>query len=113
MVPAGEDPPLPDVGFKKGRTLPLKLQLFAGDRLLTDADVVAPKIVSLIRIGDAIPINAYDLDSGEANDSGLYFRFSDGIWIYNLSTKLLNSGTYKISLELADGDIVCAAFVLI
>ena len=112
LVPSGEDPPLPDVAFKKGRTLPLKLQLFAGDRLLTDADVVAPKIVGLIRTGDAIPIDMYDLDSGQANDSGPYFRFSDGQWVYNLGTKRLSSGTYKITLELPDGDRVCAGFVL-
>lgn len=113
LVPVGEDPPLPDVAFKKGRTLPLRLQLFAGDRLLTDADVAAPKIVGLIRIGDAVPIDTYDLDSGEANDNGPYFRFSDGNWVYNLGTKRLSSGTYKITLELPDGDRVCAAFVLI
>jgi len=112
LVPAGQDPPLPDVAFKQGRTVPLKLRLFSGGRLLTNTEVSPPKIVGLVRSGNAIPLDTWDSDSGEANDSGPYFRFSDGNWVYNLSTKRLSSGIYVITLELPDGDLVCGAFVI-
>jgi uncharacterized membrane protein len=113
LVPLSEEAPLPDVAFKQGRTLPLKLDLFSGDRLLTDADVVAPpKIVAIMRDGEAVPMETLDLDSGEANDSGVFFRFPEAIWIFNLSTKGLITGTYAITLELPDGDHVWARFSL-
>jgi hypothetical protein len=112
LVPAGAEVPLPDVAFKQGRTLPLKLQLFSGDRMLTNADVAPPKIVAIVREGSPIPMETLDLDSGQANDSGPFFRFSEGDWIYNLSTKERGIGTYKITLQLPDGDRVCAGFVL-
>ena len=106
LVATSQDPPLPDVAFKQGRTLPLKLQLFSASRILTDADVAPPKIVGLMRSGSAIPLEILDLDSGEANSDGSYFRYTDGYWIYNLSTKGLSTGTYKITLQLPDGDLV-------
>jgi hypothetical protein len=112
LVPVGQDPPLPDVAFKQGRTLPLKLKLFSAGRMLTDADVAPPIIVSLSRSGNALDLDTLDLDAGEANDNGVMFRFDDGVWIYNLSTKGLSSGTYRITLKLPDGDLVCAGFFL-
>ena len=112
LVPAGQEVPLPDVAFKQGRTLPLKLHLFAGDTMLTDADVAPPKIVALTRSGNAIPLETLDLDAGQSNDNGSCFRFADGFWVFNLSTKGLTSGTYTIILEMPDGQLMSAGFVL-
>ena len=71
-----------------------------------------PVIAGLVRSGSALPLDILDLDSGEANSSGTDFRFADGVWFYNLSTKNLVSGTYKITLKLPDGDLVCGCFIL-
>ncbi len=107
-----QPPIFPDRAFKQGRTLPLKLQLFCGSTLLTDADVPPPEIVSLVRLGDAIDLETVDLDAGQANDSGFLFKFSDDKWVYNLSTAGLSSGTYTISIRMPDGFNRRTGFVL-
>ena len=113
LVPQGDPIPLPAKASKQGRTLPLKLRLFCGATALTDADVSPPQIVALVREGDApLDLETVDLDAGMANDNGVFFRFSDPNWVYNLSTKALSSGTYTINLEMADGLRYNASFVL-
>ena len=111
----GGEPPCPDKAFKQGRTLPLRFQLFSQEGLLlTDADVeTAPMIVKVTRKGDApLDLETIDLDAGEANDSGPYFRFSEDTWVYNLSTKDLITGTYSITLEMPDDRRFVTGFVL-
>ncbi len=90
----------------------MKLRLFCGVTALTNADVSPPQIVALVRGGDAIDLEMVDLDAGMANDNGVFFRFSDPNWVYDLSTKALGSGTYTITLEMADGLRYTASFVL-
>lgn len=99
-------PPWPDVAFKAGRTLPLKVKLSCGGTALTDADIAAPELVGLTVIGQTpIDVTAIDLDSGTANDEGTLFRFSsDGYWVYNLSTQTLSGNTiYRITIRMPDG----------
>lgn len=112
LVPDGNTPPLPTVAFKLGRTLPLKLKLRCGITELTDAEVTAPCIVALIRAGNAIDLQTIDPDSGQANDNGVFFRYSAPNWVYNLSTKGLMSGTYVIVIRTPDGQRYVGAFVL-
>jgi hypothetical protein len=112
FVPEGGSIIFPDKAFKQGRTLPLRLRLFAGGVALTDAHVSPPQIVVLVRSGDAIDLDTIDPDAGEANDSGVLFRYSDPNWVYNLRTKDLSSGTYVITIEMPDGLRYAAAFVL-
>jgi len=114
LVPDGEEVILPDKAFKQGRTLPLKLQLLCGTTVLTDTDVAPLEIVSIIREGEAVNLETIDPDAGEANDSGVFFRFSstDLQWVYNLSTKDLSAGTYSISIEMPDGKQYVGGFVL-
>ena len=112
LVPEGDSVPLPDKAFKRGSTLPMKLQVFRGGVLLSDLDVSPPQIVALLREGDAINLDTVDLGTGQANDSGLFFRFTDGSWLYNLSSKGLDSGTYVITIQLSDGHRYVASFVL-
>jgi hypothetical protein len=112
LVPWTDPVIIPDKAFKQGRTLPLKLQLSCGATALTDADVAAPRIVALVREGDAIDLETIDPDAGAANDNGLLLRYSAPNWIYNLSTQGLTTGTYVITIEMPDGLRYSAAFVL-
>jgi hypothetical protein len=112
LVPDGNAPPLPQHAFKAGRTLPLKLQISCGGFPLGDAAVAAPRIVGLVRNGDALDISTIDLDAGQSNDSGVLFRFEGGSWVYNLSTQGLATGTYTITIEMPDGQRYAAGFVL-
>jgi N-acetylneuraminic acid mutarotase len=112
LVPEGDSVPLPDHAFKRGRTLPLKVQMSQDGTPLADADS-APRIVGLVRIGDPpLDLTTIDLDAGQANDSGMLFRFEDGSWVYNLSTKGLATGTYTLTVEMPDGQRYSAGFVL-
>jgi len=106
------DPPLPEHAFKRGRTIPLKLKLLCGSTPLGEGQVSPPKITSLVRVGDAEDLTVLDLNSGTSNDNGPNFRWSDPHWIYNLSTKELTVGTYQITIEMPDGQVFVAAFVL-
>jgi hypothetical protein len=112
LVPVGQPVPMPGSAFKDGRTLPLKLELFEGKLLLTGNKVSPPSIVALVKNGAALDLNVIDLDSGQANDSGTLFRFSDPDWVYNLSTKNLSAGAYTLSIQTPDGRRWNAGFVL-
>ena len=61
---------------------------------------------------DAIDLETVDLDAGDSGDSGPFFRFSDDKWVYNLSTKGTDSGTFSITLEMPDGRTYVTGFVL-
>jgi Tol biopolymer transport system component len=112
LVPEGQMVPLPSRAFRRGSTLPLRLRLWCGNQSLTEADVPAPRIFGLVRNSEPVDLTTIDPDSGEANDNTLFFRFSDGNWVYNLSTGDLVTGTYVIAIELPDRRRVHAAFVL-
>ncbi|MBW7957020.1 MAG: SBBP repeat-containing protein [Deltaproteobacteria bacterium] len=102
----------PDKAFKKGSTLPLKIQLSCNGNALTSNEVVSPRIVSLSRGSDVSDPEVIDLDSGQANDDGTNFRYSDYEWVYNLSTKALNTGSYIITVEMPDGSRYNGSFGL-
>ena len=117
LVPVGltpeEVPPLlPTRAFKRGSTIPLKLQLFCSEMVLTNANVAPPRIVGLFASGGPIDLATVDINSGAANDNGIYFRFSDPNWVYNLSTQGLSAGTYTITILMPDGRSFNAGFVL-
>ena len=112
LAPEGETAVPPAKAFKQGRTLPLKLELFSAGVALTGLEVDPPQIMGLARTGATVDLETTDLDSGQANDNGLLFRFEEGSWIYNLSTRVLSAGTYELTLEVDDGRRYTAAFVL-
>ena len=103
LVPEDSELVMPDAAFKRGRTLPLRLQLLCGAMLLTDVDVNPPVLENVQRIDDSQNLDLVDIDTGQANDSGNTFRYADTEWIYNMSTKGLRSGTYKIGIRMPDG----------
>ncbi len=107
-----EPPLLPTKAFKQGSTIPLKLQLFCSGMACTNANVTPPRIVGLFATGGPIDLTVVDIDAGAANDNGVYFRFSDPNWVYNLSTQGLSAGTYTITIQLPDGRRFNAGFVL-
>lgn len=114
LAPEGQLVPLPPRSFKAGGTLPLKLLLYCGSSPLTGADVAPPMLVGLIRWGTEVDIPLTDADSGQANDNGVLFRYSDGNWVFNLSTKNLGltPGTYTITIEMPDTRRFSGSFVL-
>ncbi len=112
LAPEGSEIILPDKAFKQGSTLPLKLQLLCGSAVLADTDVNPPRIISIIRAGEAVDLQTIDPDAGQANDNGYLFRYADSQWIYNLSTKNLSVGTYSIAIEMPDGRQFVGGFVL-
>jgi len=112
LVPESSLPILPGNAFKLGRTLPVKLQLLCQGTPQTSGDVLPPHIAGLVRGGNALDLSTLDLDAGEANDSGVQFRYADGNWIYNLSTAGLSSGTYTLTIQTPDGQRYNAGFVL-
>ena len=112
LVPEGLPVAMPGNAFKQGRTLPLRLGLSRDGVALSNADVSPPQIVALIRNGEALDLATMDLDAGQANDNGTLFRFSDGNWVYNLSTQGLSAGTYIITIQMPDGRRWNAGFVL-
>jgi hypothetical protein len=112
LTPEGLPVAMPGNAFKQGRTLPLRLGLFRDGVALSNADVSPPQIVALTRNGEALDLATMDLDAGQANDNGTLFRFSDGNWVYNLSTQGLSAGTYTITMQMPDGRRWNAGFVL-
>jgi hypothetical protein len=70
--------------------------------MLSDADVATPRILGVTKNGATIAIPIDLPAAGWSNGNGGFFRYSEGCWIYNLSTKALSSGTYKISIELPE-----------
>jgi hypothetical protein len=112
LVPEGSPVQLPDKAFKQGRTLPLKLTTLCGGSPVCGDGVTPPRIVSLVRSGQALNIDTMDLDVGDANDGGFDFRPADGHWIFNLKTADFPTGTYAITVQLMDRSKWVGAFVL-
>jgi hypothetical protein len=46
-----------------------------------------------------------EIISTSAADSGNTFRLSDDLYIFNLSTKSLSPGTYRLFVDLQDGSV--------
>ena len=76
LVREGFPVAFPDIAFARRRVLPMRLRMFCGGQVLTDADVAAPAIVAIKRIGDPpLDLEVIDLEVGVASDSGIHFRF--------------------------------------
>jgi hypothetical protein len=89
--------------FKPGSTVPVKFQLTdANASVVTSATakLLVQKYSNSEPVGDAIEVT-----STSAADVGNLFRVSDGIYIYNLDTRALGTGTYQIQAILDDGTI--------
>ena len=93
--------------------LPIKFQLcdYAGKPVGTAvAKLSVLKVTSSVDTGDPVVV----LDSGSSNDNGILFRYDSGgaQFIYNLSTKNLSTGTYRIVITLDDTTTIVTYFEL-
>jgi len=92
-----------DKAFKVNRVIPIKFQLYRLDgSIVTDVDI-APPILELDYLGydgSQVPDEIDATPAGEANE-GVLFRFDpvSGQWIFNLSTKNLAAGFYRILIK--------------
>jgi hypothetical protein len=90
--------------------VPLKLQLSCESETCA-AMVQPPRIVALLRSGEALNIAVLDLDAGSVDDDGLVFRPANCQWIYNLSAVGLLVASYLITIETPDGSRYDGGFV--
>ena len=74
--------------------------------------VAPPEIIAVTRTGDVLDLGTLDLDSGQSASSTPFFRYENGSWIYNLSTQGFLPGTYQIDIQMPDGIVRSAGFVL-
>jgi hypothetical protein len=111
LVPEGATPPVPAHAVRAGSAVPLKLRLWCGG-VAIGSGVIAPRLAGLTREGEAIDLTLVDTDAGAANDTGTSFRAADGQWVYNLSTRGLVPGQYRITIAMPDGLIWSAALML-
>ncbi len=94
--------PLKEGGkYKRGRTLPIKFQVF--DASGSPINSVRATI-QLIKLHDGeVSGDPIELESSSAADTGVNFRYTDEQYIYNLNTKMISAGYYQISALLDDG----------
>jgi hypothetical protein len=98
----GIAPPLEDGGiYKASRTLPVKFDLrFAGG----EAVATALAHLKVLPLGaDDTPGDPLDVQSGGAADGGNTFRYADGSYQYNLSSKGMAPGRYRLVILIDDG----------
>ncbi|MGH9797675.1 MAG: hypothetical protein ACRD5D_05910, partial [Candidatus Polarisedimenticolia bacterium] len=112
LVEEGEPMPSPGRAHKTGSILPLRLWLGCGDRTLGDRDVAAPRLVSLV--GPAGPVDPAAIGLGAAGSSGVpgLFRFAGDAWQFNLGTRGLAPGSYRMVVEIPGGGRMTAPMSL-
>ena len=84
--------------FKLGSTIPVKFRL---TNECANVSLVAK--IYLRKIDNGIEGTQLEATSTSAADTGNTFRWSDGQFIFNLATKPLSAGTWKITIDLGDG----------
>ena len=86
--------------YKRGRVLPIKFQLFASDGspvLNESAELSIYQLSDNVVTGQAL-----DTQSNSNADSGNSFRLTEDGYIYNLGTKSMDKGTYRLVITLSD-----------
>ncbi len=95
--------------FKLGSTIPVKLALCdANGSTVTSAVAMLflQQYSASEPVGEPIEVTSTNADTGN------YFRVSEGMYIYNLYTKDLTSGTYQIRAVLDDGSTSTISLLL-
>lgn len=101
---SGFEQPVDPLGksvFKLNSTLPLKFSLTGGCSAKTD--LVAK--LYLAKVSNGIAGTELAPEVYAAADSGNVFRYQNGKYMYNLSTKGLSVGTWQLRVDLGDGAI--------
>ncbi|MFW9810345.1 MAG: PxKF domain-containing protein [Candidatus Thorarchaeota archaeon] len=97
--------------FKQGRTVPVKFHLFDDNGLSVST---AHATIEVEKISNEINGELEDVASTSAADTGNVFRYDSETeqYIFNLSTKELETGTYVLRITLDDGQIFEIQFSL-
>jgi Stigma-specific protein, Stig1 len=109
LIPEGDSRPLsfPNKPFSLGKTRPLKLNFSCGGLNLDSTNAVPPQITALFNLTTNQPV---DITKVNINDSpNLFdplFRYNTTLlgWIYQMRTKDLSVGRYRITIKI-DGQI--------
>ncbi len=90
--------------FKRGRTIPVKFQLFDDEGFPVGT---AHATIDMIKISDEIEGDVWEFIWSGTPDEGNVFRYDeeDQQYIFNLPTKGLDLGTYLLKITLDDGQI--------
>lgn len=96
-------PPSPCRTFKLGSTVPVKFQLLDANNAVVGIAVAS---IALTPVGGAPIEDAVDLGTG-ASDTGTNFRFdaTSNQYIFNLDSKVLGAGVWRIDAGLDDGAV--------
>jgi hypothetical protein len=88
--------------FKLGSTVPMKFQLKDADGIIVNSAIVN---IFLSKLNGTVAGTELEAVSISAASTGNQFRYStDGSqYIFNLSTKLLSTGTWQVRIALDDG----------
>lgn len=96
--------------FKLGSTVPVKFTISDASGTIVTSAVAK---FYLQRFNEDTPVDVpIEVTSTSAADIGNYFRTADGMYIFNLYTKNLTSGTYQIQAVLDDGTVNTISFLL-
>lgn len=85
--------------FKAGSTVPVKFRLTGDSAGITDLAAT----LLYAKVSDGIVGTDLEAVSTAAATTGNLFRYADGQYIFNWSTKGLTSGAYQLSANLGDG----------
>ncbi|HYE13182.1 MAG TPA: DNA/RNA non-specific endonuclease, partial [Pyrinomonadaceae bacterium] len=85
--------------FKLGRTVPVKFALTGQSAGITNA--VARLYVA--KVTNDVTGTEEEADSTSNATEGNLFRYSDGEYVFNLSTSGLSAGTYQLRIDMGDG----------
>jgi hypothetical protein len=87
--------------FKKGSTVPVKFALTDGSSGIT---ALGARLY-LTLVSNGIVGTEFEAESNAAADSGNTFRYADGQYIFNLSTKAMAEGSWQLRVDLLDGEV--------
>jgi stigma-specific protein Stig1 len=97
--------PLPNKPFSLGKTRPMKLSMSCGTVNLNDTQTLAPRITGLFNLTANQPVDITKININDSpNPYDPFFRFqtSSSGWIYNMRTRDLTAGRYRLTI-LIDG----------
>jgi len=88
--------------FKLGRTIPVKFRLTGESEGITDAEAR----LYLSKVSDSVTGTKEEATSTAAATEGNLFRYdaSEDQYVFNLSTEDLVQGTYRLRIDLSDGE---------
>lgn len=85
--------------FKLGQTIPVKFRLTGASAGITN--LVAHLYIA--KVIDGIVGTEEEADSNACHDDGDTFRYDDGKYIFNLGTKHMSKGTWRLRVDMGDG----------